>query len=256
MGQETIRIVLEDMLADEGLPADYAQLKPGHVPKLKKVCRRFMEICFGTGTSLPLTFFDQYLGGSGNVFTISTEDLLKEDSAARLRVEGEITRRALLFGSDPSHRRRGNIAFLDFRGQLNIKQRNYSTVKWWGALGSFFINYFATQGDWQTGAVRVKIVGGDTYRWDPNNYDRPTVCFHQLCARLEELGGAKQFPIYGTPAERLLPCWLPTLMPLDLSSEVESSGQVVSKVISNVKENYTWGAGTARARAFLKSLTD
>lgn len=88
---------------------------------------------------------------------------------------------------------------------ITIFQKNYSTLGWWGALGTFPVRFERVSVDERKKRVFVRLTGSDEYRWHAEDESRITVRLHQFGQRLVELGAAKNFTMVAKPKIHSLP---------------------------------------------------
>jgi hypothetical protein len=175
---------------------------------LSQTLRDAATIMFGEADPAYMCM-DRFLKGSGEAWEFDLNELFGADKGARSRVFSETIRRALQL---PTLHERENVkgfgvwapAVLDEKIRqvidpvITIFQRNYSTLEWWGALGTYNISWEVVGRSGAKDRLFVKLSGDGEYRWHPQD-NRSTKALHQMGHRLTELGKAKNFPMIGKP---------------------------------------------------------
>lgn len=173
---------------------------------------------------LAARYLENFLSGTGNQMTFSTEKLLKDDAGVAERIIGEVSRRALgtktvRESAQDSRMCLTSSAKAD-RRIITIFQKNYKVRDWQLALGSFSF-------DWEVIAdsdkeMRVRIWGEDIYTWHPNSL-RITQFLHQAGYRLSQTGKAKDFKIVAQPTTVIVSKKYADLLKLSASTQVNPS---------------------------------
>lgn len=148
----------------------------------------------------PLDFMRHYIHGGGKEIEISLEALFREDRGANERVMNEIIRRDQ--GIQTIREKNTNSISTPLHGAntdpiITIFQRNFSTLRWWGCLGTYNISFQRIAAR-STDRPRFMIEGTGIYMW---HEDRAGLSekIHKMGVKLLNWGVASNFEMKGRP---------------------------------------------------------
>ena len=199
--RNSINEVVDQILKKYQLSTEISKINNDDGDKLQKAFIEIGETMFDKN-SLPLDYMKHFIIGKGKTKYFELAELFAEDKNVRRRVYSEVTRRSLKVKTI-AETARADKSCTKVEGGIDpvitIFQKNYETVKWWGALGTFPITYTpaATMRNKES-RFPVIIKGENLYQWHPDE-DRTSKKVHQIGARLVQIRKADNFVIRGKP---------------------------------------------------------
>ena len=170
----------------------------GRTDAMRAAFRDIIGIMFGK-SGLAVDYAEHFLTANGTDLTFPLSKLLGQDRTVRDRVLGETWRRALKIKTDYEKRATlvdGDPSMGGIDPTITLFQSNFSSIQWWGALGTFPIRMTVPKMDLNAQIFTVTLEGLDTYRWAPGE-DRISRSVHKLADSLIKANAAKNFGIYG-----------------------------------------------------------
>lgn len=148
-----------------------------------------------------MKYMERFLSGKGGEESFKWEELSRDDATVKKRVHSELVRRTLQIPTlreqyeNPPSKAPDSV--------ITIFQPNFSSVDWWGALGTFNINFLVRQPpSTPVPYVQVRIWGENEYKWHPDR-DSASQKLHKIGDELTQPGTprAKNFLIKMEPID-------------------------------------------------------
>jgi hypothetical protein len=189
--------VIDEILIKNKLPTDPEKWVAANKDQMKQAFLQLGDLIF-KDEALPKEYMNHYVNGHG-AKSFNTIDLLSQDRGARDRVYPEVIRRVLEINTKREQdllKHATPVYPKAIDPIITVKQINYDTMKWWGALGTFNIEFTPVGTRSEGTEIVVCLHGTDTYRWSKERSGLSEK-IHLLGLKLSALGMASEFPVIG-----------------------------------------------------------
>lgn len=176
----------------EGLLQSEIDSGKSRVDALRAVLIQAVSARYGSNGKA-MKHMKHFIGGTGNFLEVSLEDLIREDTGVRTRLNGELLRRANGITTLKESYEASIMSRQIIDTRITLFQKTFAVEDWAGALGSFDIIWeIIACPARKSSPLTVALSGKNIYKWHPDD-NRITQKLHEYASELVDLGGAKEF---------------------------------------------------------------